>query len=172
MLGKHVLMDFRTSKTRRLNDIRYIYDFIEDVSAAVDMTLVAPPLIFRFPCTYTDYLRLASTYPEFRELLEKRRNDFGVSGIGIWGLSHIAIHTWKELGIVSMDAYSCADFEEAKLYKVVERYFPIKEVIQAIVLVRGTTMIHDVRASIGAGGGQCEEAHRGIHKCRNMCSVE
>ena len=122
-LGCHLVADFLSPKIEKLGDVRYIYDFLEDVTLKLDMVLVSPPIVFRFPCCSADYVKLAEKYPEFTDLLEKRKNDFGVSGVGVWSTSHVSVHTYKEIGAVSFDAYSCGYFDKDVLISVIKEWF-------------------------------------------------
>ena len=48
-VGRHVLLDVRTSTPRGIGETTTVYHLLEGLSVALDMTLVYPPLVARFP---------------------------------------------------------------------------------------------------------------------------
>lgn len=49
--------------------------------------------------------------------------DWGLSGFVMLYESHISCHTWPEEGYVSMDVYSCRDFDHAKVVGYLKKYW-------------------------------------------------
>ena len=49
---------------------------------------------------------------EIRELAFHRFQPHGVSGVVVIAESHLAIHTWPELGYAAIDVYTCGDTTE------------------------------------------------------------
>src|SRR5574344_1613675 len=43
-------------------------------------------------------------------------NPYGVSGVVIISESHLAIHTWPELGYAAVDLFTCGDKCDSKVY--------------------------------------------------------
>ncbi len=124
-LGEHLICDFviDPSISSILNEIDRIYNFIEEATLVNNMTLITPPLVWRFPCLTCDYYKLADKYIELKDVFEKRKNDYGVSGIGVWLESHLSIHTFKEHNCVSIDAYTCGKLEINKTLNIIHKYF-------------------------------------------------
>ena len=48
-VGRHLLLDVQTSTPRGISETTAIYHLLEGLSVALDMTLVYPPLVARFP---------------------------------------------------------------------------------------------------------------------------
>lgn len=142
-IGKHVIIDSLVNNEykKNLNCLDCAYSYIEEISKKLNMTLVTPPILFRFPVSESDYIKILEAFLEgdqilkntslelleIKEKLEKRKTDFGISGIGIWSTSHIAIHTWKEYNFISIDAYSCSDFNENQLIEFSKTYWNLTE---------------------------------------------
>ena len=136
-VGRHLLLDVQTSTARGINETATIYGMLEGLSKAIDMTLVYPPLVSRFPFAANELSRFvqslveegiqARTVQTMEQLLSKRQNeDAGISGVTVWLESHAAIHTWTEENFFSFDAYSCKDFEAEKAVEYVLSFFDVQ----------------------------------------------
>lgn len=86
--------------------VQEVYSFLEQLSKAIDMKIVVPPIIVKIPVLHAhDSISAA--------------NDFGVSGSVIWLESGAQIHTWPEHRLVTLDIFSCKPYPE----DVVEKCF-------------------------------------------------
>ncbi len=136
-VGRHLLLDVQTSTPRGINETSTIYHLLEGLSMAIDMTLVYPPLVARFPFAANELSRFvqslheegiqARTVETMEHLLNKRQTEEGgISGVTVWLESHAAIHTWTEESFFSFDAYSCKDFEAEKALDYVLNFFDVE----------------------------------------------
>ena len=82
-LGKHLLIDFHGCPFDTLNDIEWIRTSLIEAAGHIGATIVTD-VFHRFA-------------PQ------------GVSGVVVIAESHLAIHTWPEFGIASIDLFSCSD---------------------------------------------------------------
>lgn len=82
-LGRHVLAEFYGCPTEILNDIQRIE------RTMVDAALEAGA--------------------EIREVAFHKFSPQGVSGVVVISESHLAIHTWPELGYAAVDVFTCGD---------------------------------------------------------------
>jgi len=82
-LGRHVLADVYGCEFRVLNDLEKIREIL--VSAAT------------------------AAGAEVRETAFHRFSPQGVSGVVVISESHIAIHTWPELGYAALDVFTCGE---------------------------------------------------------------
>jgi S-adenosylmethionine decarboxylase len=82
-LGRHVLAEVYGCKFEVLNDLEKIREIF--VSAAL------------------------SAGAEVRETAFHRFSPQGVSGVVVISESHLAIHTWPELGYAAVDVFTCGD---------------------------------------------------------------
>ncbi|MDX1514236.1 MAG: S-adenosylmethionine decarboxylase [Gammaproteobacteria bacterium] len=136
-VGRHLLLDVQTSTPRGINETTVIYRMLEGLSKALDMTLVYPPLVARFPFAANELERFvaslheegiqARTVKSMEDLLAKRQSeDAGISGVTVWLESHAAIHTWTEENFFSFDAYSCKDFDPDEGLDYVLKFFDVE----------------------------------------------
>lgn len=82
-LGRHVLAEFYGCPAEILNDIQRIE------RTMVDAALEAGA--------------------EIREVAFHKFSPQGVSGVVVISESHLAIHTWPELGYAAVDVFTCGD---------------------------------------------------------------
>ncbi len=82
-LGKHILLEFFGCNPQRIEKKEALRDVIVEASRLANATVV------------TDVFHNFSP--------------FGVSGVVVIAESHVAIHTWPEYGVASVDIFSCSD---------------------------------------------------------------
>lgn len=82
-LGRHVLAEVHGCRFEVLNDIRRVEDIM--VNAALEAGA------------------------EIREFIFHKFSPQGVSGVVVISESHLAIHTWPELGYAAVDVFTCGD---------------------------------------------------------------
>lgn len=82
-LGRHVLAEFQGCPFEILNDIKKIEQLM--VKAALEAGA------------------------EVREFVFHKFSPQGVSGVVVISESHLAIHTWPELGYAAVDVFTCGD---------------------------------------------------------------
>jgi len=135
-VGRHLLLDVQTETGRGINETSAIYHMLEGLSKTLDMTLVYPPIVSRFPFAANELSQFvrslreegiqARTINTMEALLQKRNDeDAGISGVTVWLESHAAIHTWTEENFFSFDAYSCKDFDPVRALAFVLQYFDV-----------------------------------------------
>ena len=82
-LGRHVLAEVHGCRFEILNDIKRVQDIM--VNAALEAGA------------------------EIRELVFHKFSPQGVSGVVVISESHLAIHTWPELGYAAVDVFTCGE---------------------------------------------------------------
>lgn len=82
-LGRHLLAEFYDCNPNVLNNPSLVEQHMKDAALACGATIVQ------------------SCFHRF--------NPYGVSGVVVIAESHLAIHTWPELGYASVDLYTCGD---------------------------------------------------------------
>jgi len=82
-LGRHVLAEIYGCRFEVLNDIKKVEDIM--VNAALEAGA------------------------EIREFVFHKFSPQGVSGVVVISESHLAIHTWPELGYAALDVFTCGD---------------------------------------------------------------
>lgn len=82
-LGRHVLAEIYGCNFNVLNDVNKVEDIM--VNAALEAGA------------------------EVREVVFHKFSPQGVSGVVVISESHLAIHTWPELGYAAVDVFTCGD---------------------------------------------------------------
>ena len=82
-LGRHILAELYGCSAEILNDLKHI-----------EQTMVAAAL---------------EAGAEIREVAFHMFSPQGVSGVVVISESHLAIHTWPELGYAALDIFTCGD---------------------------------------------------------------
>ncbi len=82
-LGRHILAEVYGCPADILNDVKKIEEVM--VNAALDAGA------------------------EIREVVFHKFSPQGVSGVVVISESHLAIHTWPELGYAALDVFTCGD---------------------------------------------------------------
>lgn len=82
-LGRHVLAEIYDCEFAVLNDLKKVEEFM--VKAALEAGA------------------------EVREFVFHKFSPQGVSGVVVISESHLAIHTWPELGYAAVDVFTCGD---------------------------------------------------------------
>lgn len=120
-LGRHVLAEFYGCPAEILNDIQRIE------RTMVDAALEAGA--------------------EIREVAFHKFSPQGVSGVVVISESHLAIHTWPELGYAAVDVFTCGDKVDPWLScKYLKEHF-VAERLNAQEITRG---IFDHEVSVKA----------------------
>lgn len=114
IFGKHLTFDaYGISKTK-LSKAEIVFDLLNVLPARLKMKKLTTP-----------YVVIAR--PE-------RKSDWGISGFVMIYESHISCHTWPEKGYISMDVYSCKDFNEQQLLDFLKKFWRPKRVeVQTIL---------------------------------------
>lgn len=103
--GPHLMIDGYHADSARLDDVDLIRSVLDRLPLEMDMTKILPPHVFRY----------AGLKPE----------DAGVTGVVIIAESHIAIHTFPHKRFVSVDVFSCKDFDTQKAVQSLVASFEI-----------------------------------------------
>lgn len=115
--GFQLLLDLYECKRGACNDLGLCYEFLEQIVTILKVTPQSPPFLFR-----TDGKR----FPD----------KAGLSGWIPLVESGVQIHTLTSKNFISVDIYSCQQFENEPLKAFVQRYFAPKR-IDAQFLERG-----------------------------------
>ncbi|WP_026234731.1 adenosylmethionine decarboxylase [Calidithermus timidus] len=101
--GPHLMIDGYNANAEKLADFELVRRVLDELPTEMGMTKVLPPFVYRY-----DGQGGQST---------------GVTGVVLIAESHIAIHTFPEKRFVSVDIFSCKEFDLSKaLSSVVEKF--------------------------------------------------
>ena len=108
MYGPHLMLDCYECDRKALDDLNTAYRFLDKLPEKIRMTKITKPYIFRYEGT--------------------KPIDRGITGVVIIAESHISIHTYPEKNYVTIDVYSCKDFEPEIAVNFVKEVFKPKEI--------------------------------------------
>jgi S-adenosylmethionine decarboxylase len=91
MFGPHLILEAYGCPKEKLADLTLISQTLDSYPAQLDMTKIMPPYVF----TYHGHVP----------------DDWGVSGVVLIAESHISIHSFPDKGFVTLDIFSCRDFD-------------------------------------------------------------
>ena len=103
--GLHLTLDGYGCIQENLANLDLIYEFLEDCPDLINMTKIMPPYVFKYH----------GKVPE----------DWGVSGFVLIAESHISIHTFPDRNYLSLDIFSCKDFDYQKAVDYATEIFGI-----------------------------------------------
>ncbi|HPN56338.1 MAG TPA: S-adenosylmethionine decarboxylase [Candidatus Omnitrophota bacterium] len=117
--GYELLLDFYDCKQGVCDDLDLCYRFLDTIVGELGMEKQAPPSIFRSD---------AKRFPE----------KAGLSGWVPLIESSVVIHTLSPKKFLTIDVYSCKDFDEDKALEACKKYF-LPGRVEAQFLHRGRT---------------------------------
>src|SRR4030042_1129858 len=141
--GKHLALDGYGCLVPVLKNLNLIAKFLEEAPGRSGMTKIMPPYVFWY----------VGKVPE----------DWGLSGFVLIAESHISLHTFPEKAFLSLDVFSCKDFDEELVISMAVGFFGIQK-YEHQVHDRGLEfprnqkavqrhLTNERRAWCGAGGG-------------------
>ena len=101
--GPHLMIDGYAANTAKLEDAGVLRAVLERLPTELGMHQVLEPHVFHHAGTHSE--------------------DAGLSGVVLVAESHIAIHTFPHKRFVSVDVFSCKDFDaQQTISRVVEAF--------------------------------------------------
>jgi S-adenosylmethionine decarboxylase len=91
MFGPHLVLEGYGGDAKLLGDVGHTYRVLDEYPAFIGMTKIMPPHV--------------------QQYLDRESDIWGVSGFVIIAESHIAIHTFPEQNFLTLDIFSCKDFD-------------------------------------------------------------
>ncbi len=116
MFGPHLTLEAYGCPKARLADLTLISNVLDKYPEQLEMTKIMPPYVFTYHGAVED--------------------DWGVSGVVLIAESHISIHTFPDKGFVTLDIFSCRDFDVDSAIEFFCRQFE-PEHYEKQVLMRG-----------------------------------
>lgn len=112
--GLHMTLDAYGANPRKLEDVNLLYETLNDLPAKIGMRKIGFPHIAQF----------------------KEKEIAGISGIIMIVESHMSIHTYSKKDFLSMDVYSCKDFDYQSVVDHIKRIYEFKD-CEINVIARG-----------------------------------
>ena len=123
--GLHLTLDGYGCSYEQLTNLDLIYQFLDHCPDMIQMTKIMPPYVFKYH----------GKVPE----------DWGLSGFVLIAESHISIHTFPDRGYLSLDIFSCKEFDHDQAVAYATELFGITR-HEKNLLDRGLEFPGDVRA--------------------------
>lgn len=120
----HLVIDGFGADQARLQDLALVFDLLDNYPAAIGMTKIMPPYVFRY----------TGVKPE----------DWGISGVVLIAESHISIHTFPDKQYINIDIFSCKAFDAQAALGFMKEKFGIADA-SARVLERGLEYPHQIQ---------------------------
>lgn len=103
--GPHLMIDGYHASSEKLDDLDLIERVLEELPTQLGMTKLMAPHVRRYAGTTAQ--------------------DGGVTGVVVIAESHIAIHTFPQRGFLSVDVFSCKDFDVQKALNSLIEHFEV-----------------------------------------------
>ena len=110
MFGPHLMLDCYECNERKLRDLKFVLKFLNDLSDLIDMHKISEPHAIDYPGNPKSFDR------------------GGISAVVIIAESHISIHTFPSQRYMSVDIFSCKDFDVGKANDFIIKSFEAKKV--------------------------------------------
>ncbi len=108
--GKHFLVEIVAQDSRNLGNKKYIEKFMTRIIKDLSMTTLRTADVYKFP------------YP-----------GGGITGFCLIAESHVSIHTWPEKKYFSLDVFSCRNFNEEKIERIIRESFAVAHYYDAVI---------------------------------------
>ena len=102
--GPHLMLDCFGCKN--LEDFALVHSFLDELPGRIGMHKLAPPYVIK----------------------QDKPQDKGVTGVVILEESHAAIHTFAQTGLITIDVYSCKDFDPKIVIEFVKQKFSTERI--------------------------------------------
>lgn len=130
VFGYELLMDCYYCKPNVCGNLNHCYSYLNNLVDFIGMKRQEPPSIFR-----TD----RKSFPD----------KAGLSGWAPLAESSIVIHTLSKHNFITIDVYSCKEFDKDKVIKFTKRYFEPKK-IETRFILRGKHYFDVYKGKLGA----------------------
>lgn len=111
-----------TSPKVRTSGIDIYYEFLMQLSDKIKMHVLVPPTIVKVPVENAYNKHLSDT------------NDCGITATMVWLESGVQLHTWPEYSFMTIDIYSCKDFNTDDVDEVLKSFFKPVEFVRKMVV--------------------------------------
>lgn len=112
--GLHLTIDAYGANPAKLEDVGLLFETLNTLPEKIGMRKIGFPYIAQF----------------------KEKEIAGISGVIMIVESHISMHTYSKKDFLSLDVYSCKDFDYQKVVEHIRQVYEFKE-IEMNVIVRG-----------------------------------
>lgn len=125
--GQHLMVDGYGGNRKKLATLDLIYQFLESYPEEIHMQKIMPPYVFKY----------CGSKPE----------DWGLSGVVLIAESHISIHTFPDKRYLSVDVFSCKEFDVEQAVSYIKEIFEVEK-MEINVLDRGLEFPKDLGLAV------------------------
>lgn len=145
--GDHIIIQVFTCRRDLLNETGMLYKYLVGVTEIAEMTPLTAPQVFKLPfanelTTYTNNIEKElekldielKTVTKMRNRIKNREtSDSGCTGTIVWAESHAAAHTWPEKDFLTIDLYSCKDFNINNVIGYTRKYWYSSRLVYKLI---------------------------------------
>jgi S-adenosylmethionine decarboxylase len=114
--GKHLVIDVLTKNSEKLTDKKFTRDLFKTIIKEIKMKAVLPITLYQFP-----------------SILNDKNKKGGITAFCILEESHLSCHSWPEENYIAYDVYSCKNFDEKKVIRLIKKFLPVKKLIYKVI---------------------------------------
>ena len=103
MFGPHLIAEMHNCSRDRLADANRLKEILNVLPGKMGMTKITEPYVWQYSGMYPD--------------------DWGLSGIVIIAESHLSFHTFPDKGFMTVDIFSCKEFDSSFVMKYLAEIF-------------------------------------------------
>ncbi len=122
--GPHLMLDLSDCDQERINDLGFIFDFLNAVPEKIGMNKITQPYVFHYEGI--------------------RPEDKGITGFVVIAESHLSVHTFVEKGYAFVDLFSCKPFDTDMARDLIVEAFASKRP-EVYMLERGTGFPREIQ---------------------------
>jgi S-adenosylmethionine decarboxylase len=120
------MLDCYDCNKEKLKDEKFVLEFLDKLPGMIKMEKIAPPFLINFPGKTGTF------------------DKGGISAVVLISTSHISIHTFPHNNYMSIDIFSCKNFDIEKTIKIIENSFGVKKFEKRLVM-RGSEFPKDTK---------------------------
>lgn len=125
MFGPHLTLDLYSCNKKKLNDVDFVNHILDEVPDIIGMHKISAPTVVLYPGNPASF------------------DQGGISGFILIAESHISIHTFLTQEYVSVDIFSCKNFNIKKAQDYFIEKFEAKKVEKHLI-TRGRHFPRDI----------------------------
>jgi len=129
VLGPHLMLDCYGCDENKLKDLDFVLKFLDDLPDLIGMHKIAEPHAIDYPGNPKSFDR------------------GGISAVVIIAESHISIHTFPSRNYMSVDIFSCKNFDVNKTIEFIVKSFGVKK-FEKKLLNRGLEFPREVPKAV------------------------
>lgn len=112
--GPHLIIDGGGCRVDNLDDVSFVYKYLDSVPDLIDMQKISPPFVISYKG-------------------DPDPTEWGVTGFVLIATSHVSVHTYPAKHFVFVDLFSCKSFDIGAALEFTKKYFNIQQASHEVV---------------------------------------